>query len=172
VTPLKYTGSANADAGISAGGSAGSTASEFLSNQVSNWLGKLNTGLDIGVNYNSSGASNQQVNLALSKQLFDDRLIIDGNVGVNNRAAASGASSFIGDVQLEYKVSEDGRYRVKAFNRTNDIVSLTANGGGQFTQGVGLSLKEEYNTVPELFVVYMERIRKVRKVKQQNSITN
>jgi TamB, inner membrane protein subunit of TAM complex len=172
VTPLKYTGSANADAGISAGGSAGSTASEFLSNQVSNWLGKLNTGLDIGVNYNSSGASSQQVNLALSKQLFDDRLIIDGNVGVNNRAAASGASSFIGDVQLEYKVSEDGRYRVKAFNRTNDIVSNTANGGGQFTQGVGLSLKEEYNTVPELFVVYMERIRKVRKVKQQNSITN
>ncbi len=167
VTPLKYTGSANSDAGISAGGSAGSTASEFLSNQVSNWLGKLNTGLDIGVNYNSSGTSNQQVNLALSKQLFDDRLIIDGNVGVNNQAAAQGASSFIGDVQLEYKVSEDGRYRVKAFNRTNDIVSTTTNGGGQFTQGVGVSIKEEYNTVPELFVVYMERIRKVRKVKKQ-----
>ncbi len=171
VTPLKYTGSANSEA-FSAGGAAGSTASEFLSNQVSSWLGKLNTGVDIGVNYNSGSENRQQVNLALSKQLFDDRLIIDGNVGVNNQAAASGASNFIGDVQLEYKVSEDGRYRVKAFNRTNDIVTTTTNGGGQFTQGVGVSVKEEYNTVPELFVTYMERIRKVRRVKKQPAITN
>lgn len=59
----------------------------MLSNQLSNWLSALSTNIDIAVNYQPGSAmSNEQLDLALSKQLFNDRLTIDGNVGVNNGA--------------------------------------------------------------------------------------
>jgi hypothetical protein len=166
VTPLALAGSG----GISAGGAAAATGSEMLSNKVSNWLNGVTKDIDIGVNYRPGGAlSSDELDLALSKQLFNNRLSIDGNFGVaNNNSPTSSAttanknnssSNIIGDVTLEYKLSESGKYRVKAFNRSNDNTQ-TATSGGPFTQGVGIFYREEYESLSELYRRYIGKLKR------------
>ena len=55
-----------------------------------------------------------------SKSLFNDRLTVEGNIGYTNNVATQSNSNVVGDFYAEYKVSEDGRFRLKGFNRSNN----------------------------------------------------
>lgn len=128
--------------------------SELLSNQLSNWLSKISNEFDIGVNYRPGDEiSPQEFEVALSTQLLNDRLIIDSNFGIADRQNGSTANqntnNLIGDVVLEYKISKDGKLRVKAFNKSNQFSLLEIN--SPYTQGVGISYKEEFDTIGEFF---------------------
>ncbi len=133
----------------------GSTSSELLSNQLSNWLSQISSDFDIGINYRPGDEiSSQEVELALSTQFFDDRVIVDGNFGVagNETAtgyAARGTNQIIGDVNVEVKITPEGKFRVKAFNRSNtfDIINTNA----PYTQGVGLFYRREFDGLGDLF---------------------
>lgn len=161
VTPQIYNNSAG---GVTAGSAAASTGSEMLSNRLSSFLnsyvGSL-TGLndlEVGLNYRAGSNTGNEVDLALSKQLFNNKVSIDGNFGVNNNQVSRNSSGII-DVNIEYKLTEDGRYRVKGFNRSNDNTQITTN-GGPYTQGIGLFYREEFETVNELFKRYSEKFKK------------
>ncbi|MFN5183794.1 MAG: translocation/assembly module TamB domain-containing protein, partial [Bacteroidota bacterium] len=153
VTPLQL---ANQGVGLGAGSTASRTSSEMLSNQLSNWLSQLSTGVDISVNITP-----EQMDVALSKQLFNDRLSIDGNVGVNN-AAGQKTSNMIGDIQVDYKVYPDGKLRLKGFNKSNDNTQISTL-GGPFTQGMGIYYKEEFNTINDLYDKYLGWLKKKKK---------
>ena len=130
----------------------GSTSSELLSNQLSNWLSQISSDFDIGVNYRPGDEiSSQEVEVALSTQLFDDRVIIDGNVGVagTHPTGTQRASNIIGDVNIEVKITPEGKFRIKAFNRSNTFDVLNAN--SPYTQGVGLFYRKEFDSLGELF---------------------
>jgi len=130
----------------------GSTSTELLSNQLSNWLSQISNDFDIGVNYRPGDQiSSQELEVALSTQLFDDRVIIDGNLGVagNHPAQNQRTSNIIGDVNVEVKITPEGKFRIKAFNRSNtfDILNNTA----PYTQGVGIFYRKEFDSLGELF---------------------
>ena len=130
----------------------GSTSSELLSNQLSNWLSQISSEFDIGVNYRPGDQiSSQELEVALSTQLFDDRVFIDGNLGVAgpNGAANQRTSSIIGDVNVEVKITPEGKFRVKAFNRSNTFDILNTN--SPYTQGVGVFYRKEFDSISELF---------------------
>lgn len=166
ITPISVSGGGG---GISAGGTAAAaTGSEMLSNKMSNWLNGVTKDIDIGVNYRPGGAlSSDELDLALSKQLFNNRLVIDGNFGVANNnsttksttSKSNNSSNIIGDVTIEYKLSESGKYRVKGFNRSNDNTDAAIS-GGPFTQGVGIFYREEYETLSELYRRYISKFKK------------
>lgn len=142
------------------------TSSELLSNQLSNWLSKISNDFDIGVNYRPGDElSNQELELALSTQLFNDRLILDGNLGLSDRQnisnEAQNTNNLLGDVSIEYKITQDGKLRIKAFNNSNQF-SLE-NTSSNYTQGVGLSYKEEYDTNKEFWQKLLSRFRKKSK---------
>lgn len=161
VTPLIF----NAGGGVTAGNAAASTGSEMLSNRVSEFLntyfGSL-TGLkdlQLGLNYRPANQNNTEaVDLALSKQFLNNKISVDGNFGVNNNQARN-SNGLIGDVNVDYKLSDDGRYRLKGFNRTNDNTQLAIS-GGQFTQGVGFFYREEFETFNQLFKRYLEKLKR------------
>lgn len=133
----------------------GATSSELLSHQLSNWLTQISSDFDIGVNYRPGDEiTSQEVELALSTQLFDDRVLIDGNFGVAGSQTATGhqargANQIIGDVNVEVKITPEGKFRVKAFNRSNtfDIIHTNA----PYTQGIGLFYRREFDRLDELF---------------------
>jgi hypothetical protein len=50
---------------------------------------------------------------------------------------------------MEVKLSPDGRFRFKAFNRSNQNNFL--NNDVPYTQGVGLSYRREFNNFSDLF---------------------
>ena len=124
----------------------------LISSQLSEWISQLYKGIDVGVNYNpASGYSPEEFEVYVKTQFLDDRLIIDGNFGVQNRSTvqAGASNSFIGDVNIEYKITPDGKLRVKAFNRTNEYSLFETN--SPYTQGVGISYSTEYNKLSEIF---------------------
>lgn len=145
------------------------TSSELLSNQLSNWLSKMSNDFDIGVNYRPGDElSNQELELALSTQLFNDRLIIDGNFGLSDREnvsnEAQNTNNLIGDISVEYKITKDGKLRVKAFNNSNQF-SLTET-SSPYTQGLGVSYREEYDTNKEFWENLLDRFRRKSKKKK------
>lgn len=162
VTPIS---SASGGSGISAGGAAAATGSEMLSNKLSNWLNGLtkDAEVDIGLNYRpGTGTNSDQIDLTLNKQLFNNRLTIDGNFGVNNSTVKStNSSNYVGDVTLEYKISQSGKYRVKGFNRSNDNTQIL-NTGGPFSQGVGIFYREEFESLSDLYKRYKKGIKSVK----------
>ncbi|MDI1354639.1 MAG: translocation/assembly module TamB domain-containing protein [bacterium] len=160
VTPLIYNTN---QGGVSAGGAAASTGSELLSNRVSSFLnssfGNL-TGMkdmQVGVNYRPANQNNPEAfDIALSKQFFDNKVSVDGNFGVTNKTQNS--NGLIGDVVVDYKLSQDGRFRLKAFYRSNDNTQQ-ATAGGPYTQGAGFFYRVEFETFKSMYRNFQSKVK-------------
>ena len=113
-----------------------SVASSTLSSQLGNILGQLSENWNISPNFRSEKGdfSDMEVELALSSQLLNNRLIFNGNFG---------------DFDLEYLLNKSGTIRLKAYNHYNDrnyyIKSALT------TQGVGIMLRHDFNRWGDLF---------------------
>ena len=148
---------------------AGVTASELLSNQLSNWLSQISDDFDIGVNYRPGDEiSSDEVEVALSTQLLNDRILISGNVDVggqqtNPSSTASGNPYIMGDFDVEFRVTDN--VSVIAFNRARDELLLDT---APYKQGVGISYREEFNNLNQLFQRYKEGLTN-RKRRKNNS---
>jgi len=138
--------------GIStSGASLGISSYELISAQLSRMLSQISKDFDIGVNYRPGDQlSPQELELALGTQLFDNRVTINGAVGMNTYNASQ-TTQIIGDVLVEVKITEDGRFRVKAFNRTNTNNDVLYSGYSPYTQGVGIVYRREFNNLREIF---------------------
>ncbi|MCE1202309.1 MAG: translocation/assembly module TamB domain-containing protein, partial [Bacteroidia bacterium] len=93
--------------------------------------------------------------VALSTQLFNERVTIDGNFGmVNNRNATQNASNIVGDVDINVKLTRDGRLRLRGYNHSNVNNWISASAFDRYspyTQGVGLSYRQEFDRFNEIF---------------------
>lgn len=161
VTPYQL---ANKDDGPNALGAVGSNSTEMLSNQLSNMLSKLSKDVDVGVNYRPGNElSKKELELVLSTQLFNDKLSVDGNVGSNSNSQNSNANNIVGEVNIEYKLTDDGKVKIKTFNRANDNNNQVNISPGPYTQGVGVFYREEFDTFGDLFKRYLNIFKKAKK---------
>jgi hypothetical protein len=130
------------------------TASEFFSNQLSNWLSQISKEIDIGVNYRPGDeVSPEELEVALSTQVFNDRVRINGNVDMSGRQ--TNTSNIVGEFDIDIKLNRSGKFRLKAFTRANDNLRYQIS---PYTQGVGLFYREEYDTFEELMQKYWRLI--------------
>ena len=126
-----------------------SVASSTLSSQLGNILGQLSDNWNISPNFRSEKGdfSDMEVDLALSSQLLNNRLIFNGNFGYRDNTMNN--NTFIGDFDLEYLLNKSGTIRLKAYNHYNDqnyyIKSALT------TQGVGIMLRHDFNNWADLF---------------------
>ncbi|MCS6982379.1 MAG: translocation/assembly module TamB [Flavobacteriales bacterium] len=137
---------------ISGGGALGSNSLEVISNQLSNLVSKFSDDLDVGVRYrqgSKTGSGSDEVEVALSTRLLDDRLIIDGNFGFathNRNTSASSAnaqnSGSIIDINIEYLLTRQGNLRLRAFNRSNYANLFSP---FPYTQGAGLGFQTQFS---------------------------
>lgn len=138
--------------GVSGLGAA--TTSDFVSSQISNWLSEISSEFDIGVNYRPGDEiSNQEVAVALSTQLFDERLSVRGNFGVTSATESQynpGQTNILGDFSVEYSLTKDGKIRLKVFNETNPY-EVFSTSSSIYTQGIGLVYQEDFDTLDEFF---------------------
>jgi hypothetical protein len=128
---------------------------------MNNWLAQTFKGMNLNLKYSSaSELTNREIAIAASKQLFNNRLSIDGTFGyngVNSTGANQNPSTIIGDVNIEYKVTPDGKLRAKAFNRSNDYTNLLTT--SPYIQGVGIAYREDFNRFYEVRNRFRERQR-------------
>lgn len=163
--PQLYSQGANEYAGAGAANS-----SELLSNQLSNWLSQISHDMDIGVNYRPGNELNsEELEVALSTQILNDRVTIDGQVNVSDRASQGqqNTSNIVGDVTVEYKLTDDGKLKVKAFNKANDNTLVTDN--SPYTQGVGVFYREEFNTLGDLYRRYTSKLKRNKNKEKEKS---
>ena len=127
--PLVGTNSANETAAL-----------DLVEGQINAALSQMSKNYNIKMDLGSSNVST-----SLQKTFFDDRLIVSTTFGVQNPSGAANAMAggLIGDISLEYLVNEKGTFRVNAFNRSN--TNTVKENSGAFTQGAGLSYREEFN---------------------------
>ena len=133
----------------------GVTTMEMLSNQLSNWLSQISNDFDIGVVYRPGTTqlpNSQELQVALSTQLLNDKVLINGNFDVAGAQATgttgtmSGTNSFTGMFNVEYKINE--KIRFKFFNRSND--NFYIDNGILYTQGIGLFYRQDFDKLKDL----------------------
>ena len=136
----------------------GTTASELFSNQLSNWLSQISNVFDVGFNYRPGNQiTNDEVEVALSTQMFNDRVTLNGNIGNNANPNSANNSQLVGDFDVNVKLIPSGKIQLKAYNRSNNsLIYETA----PYTQGVGFSFQEDYNTFEELLKKMKSLFRK------------
>ncbi|NEW83549.1 MAG: hypothetical protein GZ094_14445 [Mariniphaga sp.] len=133
----------------------GSTTSDILSNQLSNWLSQISNEWDIGFNYRPGDLVNaNQMELALSTQILNDRVKINGNIGNNSNLQSNIANPVVGEVEVFIKLNKSGKLQLKAYNRANDDLIYDTS---LYKQGIGFSFTEEFDTLSDLFKHYRSK---------------
>ncbi|MBR5726740.1 MAG: translocation/assembly module TamB domain-containing protein [Muribaculaceae bacterium] len=122
-----------------------SVASSTIAGQLSNILGKMTDNLSIAPNFRTDKGdfSDMEVDVALSSQLLNNRLLLNGNFGYRDNTYNTSNTNFIGDFDLEYLLNSKGTLRLKAYNHFNDQNYYLRN--ALTTQGVGIMWKHDFD---------------------------
>lgn len=122
-----------------------SNAGEMLSNQFNNVFRQLDIPLDLGLNFQpaTDGKTHDMFDVALSYQAFNNRMVINGNVGNNQASQAWG-----GDFEAEVKLDKKGKMRLKAFTRAADDYSNYLDNTQR--HGIGFTYQDEFDNFREL----------------------
>lgn len=125
-------------------------ASSTLSSQLSNILSSITDKVQIGTNIrtNNTTFSDTEVELMLSSQLLNNRLLFNGNFGYKDSHQLS--PSFVGEFDLEYKLNKSGEIRLKAYNHYNDLHRYYDK-SVPTTQGVGIMFKKDFIRLEDIF---------------------
>ncbi|MCX6282143.1 MAG: translocation/assembly module TamB domain-containing protein [Bacteroidetes bacterium] len=130
----------------------GATSVSLVTNQINSWLSGISKNVNVGVNYRPGSSTDPQSwDVSMSTQFLNDRLLIDGTFGMNTYKSTSTQSpnQIVGDINIEYILTANKRWRLHAFNRTNTINIL--NNNSPYTQGVGIKYQRDFYTFGELF---------------------
>lgn len=139
--PLAGSGNANGNAAI-----------DLVANQINSILSKVSSNYQLNVDLSSDQLTgDNSYEFGIKKGFLDDRLVLSGSFGVGNQKIdeETEESFVIGDVNLEYLLNESGTFRVNVFNESNDQSILQNQDRGTFTQGAGLTYKEDFHTASD-----------------------
>ena len=138
-------------------GSVVSSLSELLSNQLSYWMSQVDENLEIDVDISSMDQESfNTFQLRFSYTFMNGRLRVTGDGTFNNTsqntAGQPNPSSVAGDWTVEYKLTADGKLRVKMYSRTNYNPILTSvNSQTAMTTGASLIYTQSFNELRDLF---------------------
>ena len=126
-----------------------SNVSAIMSDQLSNILQTLGIPLDLGLNYQSTEGGNDLFDVAISTQLFNDRVIVNGSVG-NRPYSASGTntSEVAGDLDIAVKLNKTGSVRATFFSHSTDQYTNYLDTSQR--NGAGFSYQKEFTTLCSL----------------------
>lgn len=126
---------------------------------------KVRVGIDIvSADRTPGNEADGSVGLTVSTQL-NERITVNGKVGVP--VGGINESAIVGNVEVQYRVNEDGSLNLRVFNRENDI-NYIGEGIG-YTQGIGITYEVDFDTFKEL-VNKIFKNHKLDKVKIEDDI--
>ncbi|HLV92297.1 MAG TPA: translocation/assembly module TamB domain-containing protein, partial [Aequorivita sp.] len=132
---------------------------DAVSDQLNTFSNKLlgNTGFELDFGLDSytdyQGETPQertQLDIAAQKKLFNDRLIVrvGSEVDLQGSNPNNEPTPLIGNVSLEYLLTENGRYRLKGFQK-NEYENIID--GQTVVSGIALIFTQEFNKFEELW---------------------
>ncbi|HSO85761.1 MAG TPA: translocation/assembly module TamB domain-containing protein, partial [Draconibacterium sp.] len=153
------------------------TVGKLLSQQLNQWSSKVLPGVDLNFDIQSynqfetgEAQGRTQVDIGLKKQLFNERLSVQlgGTLEVEGvKAKQNSASDIASDVVLEYKLTKDGRYRLKGFRQNQYESDID----GQFVEtGVGISYVRDFDKWTNFFRRTKVEKGKLKKLKKNDKL--
>ncbi|MBP8158054.1 MAG: translocation/assembly module TamB, partial [Flavobacterium sp.] len=137
------------------------TATNLLTGMIHSEDEKFQVDLNIISPDKSIGNETDGRFVATISSKINERITINGKVGVPFGGVTQ--TAVIGDVEVLYRVNEDGTVNLRFFNKENDI-SYIGEGIG-YTQGIGISYEVDFDTFKELVnkIFKSHKIEKVTK---------
>ncbi|MET0759192.1 MAG: translocation/assembly module TamB domain-containing protein, partial [Flavobacterium sp.] len=128
--------------------------------------GVFNVGLDyVSADKRPGAETDGRFGVTVSTKI-NERITINGKLGVP--VGGISESAIVGDVEVQYRVNEDGTLNLRMFNRENDI-NYIGQGIG-YTQGVGVSYEVDFDTFKELVNKIFKNIKIDKEVKSENVV--
>ena len=148
-----------------------STGINLLTNTLSNFISKQLKYVDVDFKYQNANESQAaQYSVSASTSLFNDRTVIEGYFGyVDDKEGLQNTNTqFIGDFSIEQKLNEQGTWRVKVFNVTNQDELRNATHNNPYAQGVAVIYKQDFNNRQDLADSF-KRNKEKKKSKKKNN---
>lgn len=138
-----------------------SNVTEILANQLNNIFQKLDIPLDLGLNYQPNERGNDIFDVAVSTQLFNNRVSVNGNIGNRQYATGSSQNDVVGDLDIEIKLDRSGALRLNLFSHSADQYTNYLDNSQR--NGVGLTYQTEFNS----FGQFLKNMFSSRKKRQE-----
>ena len=124
-----------------------SNVSEVMASQLNNILEKLNIPVDLGLNYQPNSKGHDVFDVAVSTQMFNNRVVVNGSVG-NKQYTENAQTDVVGDIDIEVKLNKSGALRLNIFSHSAD--SYTNYLDNSQRNGVGLTYQTEFSSFKQL----------------------
>jgi hypothetical protein len=115
----------------------------IMASQINTIFQKLDIPVDVGLNYRTNETGNDLFDVALSTQLFNNRVIVNGNIG-NKQQYGMTTNEVAGDVDVEIKVNNSGSLRLNLFSHSAD--QFTSYLDNSQRSGAGVTYQREFDT--------------------------
>jgi len=126
-----------------------SNVTEMMANQINNIFQKLDIPLDLGLNYQPNERGNDIFDVAVSTQLFNNRVIVNGNIGNRQYSSGNTQNDVVGDIDIEIKLDRSGSFRLNLFSHSADQYTNFLDNSQR--NGVGITYQTEFNTFRQFF---------------------
>lgn len=124
-----------------------SNVAELMAGQLSNILQKLDIPVDLGLNYQPNEKGTDIFDVAVSTQLFNNRVVVNGNIG-NRQYSTTSSAEVVGDVDIEIKLDRPGALRLNLFSHSADQYTNYLDNSQR--NGLGLTYQQEYNRFKDM----------------------
>lgn len=143
-------------AGSSANENSGAGLLSLFSNILPSMTLDLGTDVDVGVRYFFNSYLYDEMQIAFKTELFENRLLVETNLGVisNNTTNAGNASNVVGEFDIKYKLTKDGRLMAYFYNHSNygnNLSTFAFDRLAPYTQGLGISYGRTFDRFSDLF---------------------
>ncbi len=123
-------------------------ATEIMSSQLNSILSQLGIPIDLGFNYQPTETGQDIFDVAISTQLMNNRISVNGNIG-NRRYLTSNRDDIVGDIDVDIKLGRRDKTRLRLFSHSADEYSNYLDQTQR--NGIGISYKEEFNSFKDIF---------------------
>ena len=125
-----------------------SNMSGIMAGQLNSIFQKLDIPLDLGLNYQQNESGNDLFDVALSTQLFNNRVIVNGTIG-NRRLYGTSTEEVTGDLDIDIKLDKPGTVRLNLFSHSAD--QYTSYLDNSQRNGIGIAYQREFNSLRQFF---------------------
>ena len=126
-----------------------SNVSSIMSGQLNNIFQKLDIPLDFGLNYQTTQAGLDLFDVAVSTQLFNNRVIVNGTVGNKQVMGGLTTNEIAGDLDVEIKLNRSGSLRMSLFSHSADQYTYYLDTSQR--NGGGIAYQREFNSLVQFF---------------------
>ena len=120
----------------------------IMAGQLNSIFERLNIPLDLGLNYQQNASGQNLFDVALSTQLFNNRVIVNGTIG-NRRLLGTTTDEVAGDLDIDIKLNPPGTLRLNLFSHSADQYTSFLDNSQR--NGVGFAYQREFNNLNQFF---------------------